>query len=113
MDTQTEHDKRNGLEMNLEKEVIINCGSGEFLGRVNRIDSGNYELYLLPSIALDIDGKQVRVEKVIPTTVSLANFEKGRNYSIRPMRDGYMEEAAKLSQRGSSVGFFPSEIKTG
>jgi len=112
MDTQTERDKRNGIEMNLGKEVVINCSSGEFLGRVNRIDSGNYELYLLPSMVWESDGKQGRVERVIPTTVSLANFEKGRIYSIRPMRDGYIEEMAKLSQRGSSVGFVPGERKT-
>ena len=105
-ETQGERETHGGIEKNLGSEVCITCFSGEFLGRVNFIDAGNYEVYLRPSLVQSADGKQTLVVSDRDTVISLANFERGKNYSIRPLYDGYIAEMARLSKKGEpKLGF--------
>lgn len=97
---------KNSLKFNLGREVIIFCPSGDFLGVMHSINPGTNEVYLFPSVVSLPDGKQMRLETERPTTISLSNFDRGRNYSIRPVNDGYMEQFVRLSEKGSAyVGF--------
>lgn len=102
---------KNALEINLEKEVIINCQSGTFLGVLSAIGTGTREIYLLPSIVYEPDGKTMRLETEFPTVISASHFEGDRLYSIRPFRDGYLAEAVALSQRASCIVGFGSVVQ--
>jgi hypothetical protein len=101
-----ERTAKNSLEFNLGHEVLISCQSGDFLGKLHSVDTGSNEVYLIPSVVYLPDGKQMRLETERPTTISLSCFDRGRNYSIRPLIDGYMEQIVRLSTKGNStVGF--------
>jgi hypothetical protein len=104
MAEQNREEPKSGLEANVGKVVAINCNSGQFLGVLQSISYSLGEVYLLPSVVFEADGKRMKLEGARPTVVSLGNFKDGKDYAIRPLDEKYLEDIVRLSRK--EIGLF-------
>ena len=96
------------LDQYVGKEVSISTIHGNVLGKLARIDYDSQNLVVLPFLNFDGAEKEAYVEGKSPFLLGLACF-RSHAYSIRPLRDGHLEERfaainKDLSKR-SKIGF--------
>lgn len=92
------------------REVYIAFSSTSYLGKVI---APNYEtgyVDLQPSVIYSFDGSKAKLEKDLPTRMSLKLFDKDIAYSITPHDNGFLEErveAINNPAKKENMGFKP------
>lgn len=90
------------------REVYLAFSSTSYLGKVN---APNYEagyVDLQPSVIYSFDGTKAKLEKDLPTRMSLKLFDKDIPYSITPHSEGFLEErvnAINNPAKKENIGF--------